>query len=37
MGLTGLRYGDQQLYRVWCDTHQRHEWHWLPLAEAGGG
>lgn len=23
--------GDEQLMLVWCDTHQRWEWHWLPI------
>ena len=21
--------GDEQLALVWCDIHQKHEWHWL--------
>ncbi|WP_275183821.1 hypothetical protein [Bradyrhizobium sp. CSA112] len=21
---------DDQLSLVWCETHQRYEWHWLP-------
>lgn len=22
--------GDEQLALVWCDTHRKYEWHWLP-------
>lgn len=22
--------GDEQLSRVWCETHKTYEWHWLP-------
>lgn len=22
--------GDEQLVLVWCDTHQKYEWHWVP-------
>jgi hypothetical protein len=21
--------GDEQLWLVWCDTHQKFEWHWI--------
>ena len=21
--------GDEQLCLVWCDTHERYEWHWI--------
>lgn len=23
--------GDEQLKLVWCNTHQKWEWHWLPI------
>jgi hypothetical protein len=28
--------GDEQQCLVWCNTHQKWEWHWLPLDEIGG-
>lgn len=31
------RSGDEQLALVWCDTHKKYEWHWLPLDEIRGG
>jgi hypothetical protein len=27
--LDGIR-GDEQNTLVWCRTHERYEWHWLP-------
>jgi hypothetical protein len=23
--------GDEQLALCWCDTHQKWEWHWVPM------
>lgn len=23
--------GDEQLSLMWCETHQKWEWHWMPL------
>lgn len=23
--------GDEQQCLVWCDTHRKWEWHWLPI------
>jgi hypothetical protein len=23
--------GDEQYVYIWCDTHQTHEWHWVPI------
>lgn len=25
--------GDEQLSLVWCRTHKKYEWHWLPVSE----
>lgn len=22
--------GDEQLTLIWCDSHHKYEWHWLP-------
>jgi hypothetical protein len=29
--------GDQQLKLIWCETHQKYEWHWLPRDTRNGG
>ena len=27
---SGMKSGDEQRSSVWCGTHRRYEWHWLP-------
>jgi hypothetical protein len=29
--------GDEQLALVWCDTHRRFEWHWIPIRRVRSG
>lgn len=29
--------GESQLARVWCKSHKRYEWHWLPRQELRAG
>jgi hypothetical protein len=28
--------GDEQFVLIWCETHQTHEWHWVPRNEIPG-
>jgi hypothetical protein len=25
--------GDYQYVYIWCDIHQTHEWHWVPIEQ----
>lgn len=28
--------GDEQLCLIWCEIHQKHEWHWIDRDDLPG-